>query len=329
VTFAQKKAAPSSPKKSKAPSSKVTAPNKAISTKGSAKPVVGKKSATAAISPAKTTKKSATAATPKANTPIKGQLAAESHEENDPAMDEEDDHHDENSASPKRKAVKKAAKPLDPALNFTCKHSQLQWLSPKDDFNIAMTGPIIEKANGICGGISAGTCCDNEMFENIQKQWLIEIKRKDYLPRVYFGLMKDLLAYRVPMILRFADDIMPTVRKLYKTYKTIPKRQYKAFQYISKGSFSVVEGLRAWRTSALKCSTHMQNVAKGSLCALCHTQGYKRFSDDVYTDPKTSKKKNIVYVPKDDVYDWMQACHTHMLNTQKIMNFLEKACDVV
>jgi hypothetical protein len=229
VTIAQKKAAPSSPKKSKAPSSKVTAPNKAISTKGSAKPVVGKKPATAAISPAKTT----TAATPKAKTPIKGQLAAESHEEHGHALDEKDDHHDEkddhhdeNSASAKRKAVKKAAKPLDPALKFTCQHSQLQWLSPKDNFNIAKTGPIIEKANGICGGISAGTCCDREMFENIQNQWLIEIKRKDYLPRVYFGLMKDLLAYRVPMVVRFAEAIMPTVRKLYKTYKTIPRSQY-------------------------------------------------------------------------------------------------------
>jgi hypothetical protein len=73
----------------------------------------------------------------------------------------------------------------------------------------------------------------------------------------------------------------------------------------------------------------MQNVAKGSLCALCHTQGYKRFSDDVYTDPKTSKKKNIVYVPKDDVYDWMQACHTHILNTYKILHFLEKVSNVV
>jgi hypothetical protein len=226
VTIAQKKAAPSSPKNSKAPSSKVTAPNKAISTKGSAKPVVSKKPATTAISPAKTTKKSATAATPKAKTPIKGQLAGEQNEENGQAGDDEDDDHDENSASAKKKAIKKAATPLDPALNFTCKHSQLQWLSSKENFNIAMKGPIIEKANGICGGISAGTCCDNEMFENIQNQWLKEIKRKDYLPRVYFGLMKDLLAYRVPIVLKIAEDLMPTVRKLYYTYKTIPKSQY-------------------------------------------------------------------------------------------------------
>jgi hypothetical protein len=73
----------------------------------------------------------------------------------------------------------------------------------------------------------------------------------------------------------------------------------------------------------------MQNIAKGSLCALCDTQGYKRFSDDVHTDEKTSKKKKIVYVPKDDVYDWMQACHTHILNTAKIMDFLEKTIEVV
>jgi hypothetical protein len=84
-----------------------------------------------------------------------------------------------------------------------------------------------------------------------------------------------------------------------------------------------------WRASALKCSPHMQAIAKGSLCALCHTQGYKRFSGDVYTNPKTSKKKNIVYVPKDDVYAWMQACYTHLIITQNIIGFLRGAAQVL
>jgi hypothetical protein len=329
VTIAQKKAAPSSPKNSKAPSTKITAPNNAISTKSSAKPVVGKKPATAAIRPAKPNKKSATAATPKATTPIKGKPAAEELEETGQEKDDEYDRKDENSASAKKKADKKAATPLDPALNFTCKHSQLQWLSSKDNFNIAMTGPIIEKVGGICGGISAGTCCDKEMFENINEQWLKEYKRKDYLPRVYFGMMKDLLAYRVPVLERLAGNLMPSVTQLRKKYKTISKKTYQAFQYISKGSFSLVTHLRGWRNSAKKCSAHMQKVAKGSLCALCHTQGYKRFSDDVYTDPKTSKKKNIVYVPKDDAYDWMQNCYTHIMNTTELYLFLQKASDVI
>jgi hypothetical protein len=167
------------------------------------------------------------------------------------------------------------------------------------------------------------------MFENIEQLWLNEIKKKDYLPRVYFGLMKDILAYRVPIILKLAADYITVVRNLYYKYRAVPKRQYNAFKYISKGAFDVPKKLREWRASALKCSTHMQSIAKGSLCALCHTQGYKRFSDDVYTDPKTSKKKNIVYVPKDDVYNWMQACRSSIEQTQEIHHFLGKVVEVL
>ena len=218
MTFAQKKAAPSSTKNSKAPSSKVPSPNKAISPKGSAKPVVDKKPAATATPPAKTPKKSATTATPPAQTPKKDDQAAKSHKDTGHAKDdgdEDDEEDNDDIKSNKKKVVTKAAKTLDPALNFTCKHSQLQWISPRDNFNIAMTAPIIEKEKGICGGISAGTCCDNEMFEGIGSLWLKEIKSKKYLPRVYFGLMKDLLAYRVPIITRLAAELMPVVTKLY------------------------------------------------------------------------------------------------------------------
>lgn len=329
MTIAQKKAAPSSPKDSKAPSSKVDAPNKAISAKSSAKPVDSKMPATNTTDAPKTPKKSATTATPPDSTPKKDDTAAVRQEDTGAAMDDEEDEIDDRSTSQKKKAVTKAAKPVEPALNFTCKHSQLQWISPKYNFNIAKTGPIIEKAKGICGGISAGTCCDQEMFETIEQLWLNEMKKKNYLPRVYFGLMKDILAYRVPIIIKLAVDYMHVVRNLYYKYGAVPKRQFKAFKYISKGTFDVPKKLRVWRASALKCSTHMQSIAKGSLCALCHTQGYKRFSDDVYTDPKTSKKKNIVYVPKVDVYNWMQACQSSMKETEKMRNFLGKVVQVL
>ena len=167
------------------------------------------------------------------------------------------------------------------------------------------------------------------MFEGIEYLWLKEIKRKDYLPREYFGLMKDLFAYRVPQIIKLALDKFPIVRNLYKKWKSVPKHQYKAFARISNGKYDMVKELRAWRATALNCSAHMQRVAKGSLCALCHTQGYKRFSGDVYTNPRTSKKKDIVYVPKVDVYDWMQACYTHIKNTEDMFEFWWDAVEVI
>jgi hypothetical protein len=60
------------------------------------------------------------------------------------------------------------------------------------------------------------------MFEGIEYLWLKEIKRKDYLPREYFGLMKDLFAYRVPQIIKLALDKFPIVRNLYKKWKSVP-----------------------------------------------------------------------------------------------------------
>ena len=143
MTIAQKKAAPSSPKNPEAPSSKVNAPNKAISTKSSIKPVVGKKPATTTTDAPETPQKSATTATPPANTPKKDEPAAESPKDTGAEKDDDEDENDDDSTSHKKKVVTKEAKPLDPALNFTCKHSQLQWISPRDNFNIAKTDKII------------------------------------------------------------------------------------------------------------------------------------------------------------------------------------------
>jgi uncharacterized protein YqgV (UPF0045/DUF77 family) len=73
----------------------------------------------------------------------------------------------------------------------------------------------------------------------------------------------------------------------------------------------------------------MQQVAKGSLCAICDTKEYARFSSDMYTDEKTKKKSKIVYVSKYDAHAFSMKCGPHLKQTALYMKSFEHIQNIV
>jgi hypothetical protein len=110
------------------------------------------------------------------------------------------------------------------------------------------------------------------------------------------------------------------VKKLHKDYNAVTEAQYQSFKVLAQGQLPFIEWSRNWRKTSMECSAFMQQVAKGSLCAICDTKEYVRFSSDMYTDEKTKKKSKIVYVSKYDAHAFSMKCEPHLEQTVLYMS---------
>jgi len=190
----------------------------------------------------------------------------------------------------------------------------LKWLSRRDTFSTTLTSKLSAEHGGMCNGISAGTCCDTDMFEGIAKLWNNEVKSENYSPKVYFGTMKDLMENRVPFFLEYARKQFPIVKKLWKKYSAVKTGVYKSFKFFAQGTVPWSRINREYRASAIKCSAFMQNISKGSLCAICDRKEWKRYTNETYVDSHKRVIK-IVKVSKIDTFNFANACHSHLKNS--------------
>ena len=205
----------------------------------------------------------------------------------------------------------------------TCNHTQVTWLSPLDKFSLSSTAKVVKDASNVCEGISTSTCCSKEMITGIGTLWRKEVKSSSYFPKKFFSVIKNILSNYKDDMNRYASKQYPSVKKVYKTYHSIPRIQYFAFRSLSQRKFKFKSWSRKWKRHATKCSNHMQNIAKGSLCALCHTTEYQRFSNDDYTSAKTKKTKKIVYVPPIDIQDFALKCGKYIKYSEKMWRWMK------
>jgi len=135
--------------------------------------------------------------------------------------------------------------------------------------------------------------------------------------------MRDLTRNRLVSWMKYALSQYKVVKKMYKQHAALSKKDYKAFGNIANIKYPVRLYIRNWRQSSIKCSSYMQNVAKGSLCAMCDNSEYKRFSSDIYSDPKTQQQKKIIYVPVNDAWAFASNCGDHIANTLKYIRVFQ------
>lgn len=141
--------------------------------------------------------------------------------------------------------------------------------------------------------------------------------------------MKALIATGFRYYANFARKQMKVVAKLHKVYKTIEKKTYNDFKILAGGKIHWKTYSRNWRKTSVMCSTYMQQVAKGSLCGICDTKEYARFSSDMYTDEKTQKKSKIVYVSKSDAQAFSMKCGPHLEQTAKYIETLYRTDSIM
>lgn len=129
--------------------------------------------------------------------------------------------------------------------------------------------------------------------------------------------MKNLVEKQMNNVSQFAKKNWRVIKKQRKS-NLITKRDSNSFFNLYQKTFDLTNFDSVWKPAAIECLNHMQNVTKGSLCALCDEKEYKRFLISMYKDPKTGEKVAQVQVNVNDIYAFANKCRKYIWENHKL-----------
>ena len=178
----------------------------------------------------------------------------------------------------------------------------------------------------ICERISKNTCCGNQTFAKLKTVWSALAYDKNSMFKKYFGAMESIMVYSYNDIAEYARN-MKKIESLKNKYNSEKSDILKS---VGNKKYSLSTFYETWVNKGTKCFDYMNNLTKGSMCAVCDDEEYLRFNSS-----KNDGDVQVQYISSTDAYSFAINCTDYVQATHELYKVINnfkycvdmKVCD--